>query len=120
VTLNLRRDTTPDQVRAVLESVTRILKDHARVEASGVPVRFVGVGSYSLDIEIFAYIATRDGDEFLNTQQDVLLSMLDAVESAGTALALPTQATVSYPSNNPSNNHVQPEQVPSTDGIRAH
>jgi MscS family membrane protein len=121
VTLNLRRDTTPDQVRAVLESVTKMLKDHARVEASGVPVRFVGVGSYSLDIEIFIYIATQSGDEFLQVQQDLLLAILDAVESAGTALALPTQATVSYPSNNPA----QSDQVPvtsgsSTDGIRAH
>jgi MscS family membrane protein len=56
----------------------------------------VGVGSYSLDIEIFAYITTLDGDEFMRIRQDLLLQILDAVETAGAALALPTQASVAY------------------------
>jgi small-conductance mechanosensitive channel len=59
-------------------------------------VRFVGVGTYSLDIEIFLYVLTRDGDEFMRIQQDLYLRILDAVEAAGTALALPTQANISY------------------------
>jgi len=63
------------------------------------PVRFVGVGKYSLDVEIFTYVLTRDGDKFLQLQQDLLLQILDAAEHAGTALALPTQASVSYSSN---------------------
>lgn len=96
VTLNLRRDSTPDQVRLVLQSIARILAENSKVEAGAVPVRFVGVGTYSLDIEIFVYVLTRDYDEFLRTQQDLLLKILDAVKAAGTALALPTQATIGY------------------------
>ena len=96
VTLNLRRDSTPDQVRIALSSIARILIDHSAVEAGALPVRFVGVGTYSLDIEIFIYVLTRNGDEFLKTQQDLLLKILDAVKEAGTALALPTQASVDY------------------------
>jgi len=96
VTLNLRRDTTPDQVRKLLDSIGGVLADHPTVEPGALPVRFVGVGTYSLDVEIFVYILTRDGDEFLKTQQNLLLKILDAVEDAGTALALPTQASVSY------------------------
>ena len=95
-TLNLRRDTTPRQVRMVLESIQEILKQNHKVETGPLPVRFVGVGAYSLDIEIFAYILTGDGDEFLRIQQDLLLKILDAVAAAGTALALPTQASVEY------------------------
>ena len=60
------------------------------------PVRFVGVGTYSLDIELSVFILTRDGDEFLLAQQDLLLRILDAVKSAGTSLALPTQASIAY------------------------
>ena len=60
------------------------------------PVRFVGIGAYSLDIEIFIYVLTLDGDEFMKIQQDLFLSIMDAVESAGTALAVPTQATIDY------------------------
>jgi hypothetical protein len=41
-------------------------------------------------------VLTQAGDEFLRIQQDLLLWILDAVEAAGTALALPTQASLSY------------------------
>lgn len=95
IKLNLRRDTSPDQVRAVLQSVREILKDPV-IEPGNIPVRFVGVGEYSLDVEVFVYARTEDGDEFLKIQQELLLKILDAVAAAGTALALPTQASVEY------------------------
>jgi MscS family membrane protein len=95
-TLNLRRDTTPGQVRALLESITETLKEHPSVESGRLPVRFVGVRTYSLDLEVFAYILTQAGDEFLQIQQELLLWILDAVEAAGTALAFPTQASINY------------------------
>jgi MscS family membrane protein len=115
VTLNLRRDSTPDQVRDVLSSIGRILATHADVESGALPVRFVGVGTYSLDLEIFIYVLTRDGDNFLRPQQDLLLQILDAVKQAGTALALPTQASVDY-SPNPRGAAVQPELAPAGRG----
>ena len=96
VTLNLVRDTTADQMRAVLQAITKLLRDTPKIEAGGLPVRFIGIGSYSLDIEIFVYVTTLDGDEFMKIQQDLLLAIMDAVESAGTALAIPTQASVDY------------------------
>jgi MscS family membrane protein len=96
ITLNLLRDTTAEQVRAVLESVGRMLKTYPKIEAGALPVRFIGLGSYSLDLEIFAYVLTTDGDEFLKIQQELLLKILDEVSAAGTALALPTQASVDY------------------------
>ena len=96
LTLNLRRDTTPGQVRKLLSAVTKILTDHSKVETGSVPVRFIGVGTYSLDLEIFAYVLTKDGDEFLRTQQELLLFILDEVEAAGTSLAIPTQLSIRY------------------------
>jgi len=95
-TLNLQRDTKPDQVRALLASITKTLAEHPKLETGPLPVRFVGVGTYSLDLEIFAHVLTKDGDEFMKIQQDLYLWILDAVEAAGTALALPTQASISY------------------------
>jgi MscS family membrane protein len=90
-TLNLRRDTTSDQLLKVLASLAEILSKHPKVETGPLPVRFVGVGAYSLDIEVVAYVTTADYDEFLALQQDLLLKMLQAVEQAGTALAVPLQ-----------------------------
>jgi MscS family membrane protein len=90
--LNLRRDTTSDQVRTLLESITKSLRQNPKVETGPLPVRFVGVGTYSLDLEVFAYVLTRDGDEFMRIQQELFLWILDEVEAVGTGLAVPTQA----------------------------
>ncbi len=90
-TFNLRRDTTSDQLLEVLSSVREILSGHPKVETGNLPVRFIGVGPYSLDVEVVAYIETADYDEFLALQQELLLRMLQAVETAGTALAVPLQ-----------------------------
>lgn len=105
ITLNLRRDTQPDQVRSLLQSIGENLRGDPRIEEGATPIRFIGVGAYSLDLEIFVYIRTKDGDEFLKTQQELLLTVLDEIAAAGTALAIPTQASVVYstaPSDQPS------------------
>jgi MscS family membrane protein len=94
--LNIRRDTKPVQVRALLTSITKILAENPKLESAALPVHFNGVGTYSLDLEISAYVLTKDGDEFMRIRQDLYLRILDAVEAAGTALALPTQANISY------------------------
>lgn len=99
--LNLKRDTTPAQVRSILDSIRRMLSEDRRVEEGNLPVRFTGVGSYSLDVEVFAYILTGDGDQFLAIQQELLLKILDTIAEAGTALAIPTQASVVYSADSP-------------------
>jgi MscS family membrane protein len=92
--LNLRRDTTSGQILQVVQSITEFLNSHEKVECGDVPVRFIGVGPISLDIDVAVYINTTDYNEFLRIQQDLLLQILLAVESAGTALAVPLQETV--------------------------
>jgi MscS family membrane protein len=96
-TLNLRRDTNSTQMSEVLKAFQKILSENPKIEAGKLPVRFVSVGAYSLDIEVNAYVATSDYDEFLKVQQDLLLKMLRAVEAAGTGLAVPLQETVERP-----------------------
>lgn len=88
-TLSLRRDTSAQQMRQVLSAIREILKQDPKVETGDIPVRFVGIGTYSLDIEVFAYVLTPDFDEFLGIQQELLLDLLRAVERAGTGLAVP-------------------------------
>jgi MscS family membrane protein len=92
--LNLRRDTTAEQMSQVLSAFRKILDDHPKVEVGKLPVRFIGVGAYSLDVEVTAYATTPDGDEFLALQQDLLLQILKALEAAGTGLAVPLQESV--------------------------
>jgi MscS family membrane protein len=88
-TFGLRCDASPDQIRTVMASFEKILKDHPEVEIGGVPLRFTGIGDYTYNIEVFAYVLTPSFDRFLMVQTELLLKMLDAVEQAGTGLAVP-------------------------------
>ncbi len=96
-TLNLRRDTTPQQLLEVLSAIGRILHESPKVENGKTPVRFIGMGQYSLDVEVAVYLTTSDNDEFLALQQELLIKMLQAVEHAGSALAVPWQESVEAP-----------------------
>jgi MscS family membrane protein len=93
-TLSLRRDTTSDQISKVLSSVEELLRHHPKVEVGSLPVRLIGFGPYSLNVEVFAYVTTPDFDEFLKLQQELLIKILHAVEDAGTAFAIPVQESV--------------------------
>jgi len=103
--LNLRRDTTPEQVRMLLDAIQKILKESPKVEAGAAPVHFAGVAKDSLDLEMSAYILTQDVDEFAQIQQDLFLRILDAVVAAGTTVALPPPA-------NPPQSNGQPSPQP--------
>ena len=63
------------------------------VETGNIPVRFIGIGNYSLDVEVFAYVTTADYDIFLEVQQELLFEMMRAVERVGAALAVPLLET---------------------------
>lgn len=91
--LGLRYETTPDQLRHVLEELRKLLANHPRVLEEPARVRFVGYGAYSLDIEIFAYLLCRDQDTFLDIQEDILLRIADIVKACGADFAFPSQTT---------------------------
>jgi MscS family membrane protein len=89
--LNLRYETTPDQLRWVLAELRRLLAAHAMIAPDPARVRFVGFGAHSLDLEVFAYALTADWAEFLGIREDVFLRMMDIVERSGTGFAFPSQ-----------------------------
>jgi MscS family membrane protein len=90
-TLGLRYETTPDQLRSVLQKIGDLLREHPRVDPDPARIRFVGFGAYALECEIFAYIRTADQGEFLAIREELLLAIMDAVEASGTAFAFPSQ-----------------------------
>ena len=90
-TMGLVYGTTAAQMRAVLSGVDALLRGHPRVWSEGVGVRFVGISASSLDVEVLAWFATADWDEFQAIRQELLLGVMDVVERAGTAFAFPTQ-----------------------------
>ena len=94
-TFGLRRETTPDQVRYVLVRVRELLYAHPMIDPDAARVRLVGFGSDSLQVEIFAYVRTRDYNQFLAVREDVYLRILDILAESGTGLALPSMTSAS-------------------------
>ena len=93
-TLSLRRSTTAQQLEQVLAAIRELLASHAKVETGKLPVRFTGLGQWSLDLEVSVYVKTADNEEFLGVQQELLLQILHEVEAAGTKLAVPVQESI--------------------------
>jgi len=92
-TLSLRYETTPSQLRAALDGMRQRLAADPRVEKETLRVRFVRVGAYSLDVEVFAYVLAADWATFLEAKEGLLFLILEAIEAAGTGLAMPSEMT---------------------------
>ena len=89
--IGLRYETNPEQLRYVLVKLREMLLGHPRVDPDPARARFIGFGASSLDIEVFAYVMTRDWAEFLGIREDILLRVMDIVEQGGAAFAFPSQ-----------------------------
>jgi len=91
--IGLRYETTPDQIRWILVEIRRMLYAHPRVNPDPARIRFVGFGAYSLDLDIFDYVAATDYGEYLEIAEDLNLRIMDIVERAGSSFAFPSQTT---------------------------
>ena len=91
--LQLRYETTSEQLRYILARLRQLLLGHPKVTPVPARVRFIGYGAYSKDLEVFAYLDCQDHDTFLAIQEDILLRMEDIVNEAGSGFAFPSQTT---------------------------
>lgn len=98
--LGLIRETSAEQLRAVLSGIESALRGHPRILADGVSVRFTEFRDWSLNVEVAAYFESADWDAFTLVRQDMYLEFMRIVGNAGTALALPAQ-TVHLQKNGP-------------------
>ena len=91
LTLQLRYETTPEQMRYVLVRLREMLIGHPEVSPDPARVRFSAFGPYSKDLEVFAYLRCSDHDEFCAIKEDVLLRIDEIVAESGTGFAFPSQ-----------------------------
>jgi MscS family membrane protein len=85
--LDLRYETTPDQIRALLAAIREMLIEHPDVDNDPARVRLIGLGASSLKVEIFAYVHAVNPDAFLEIQEQLMLRLMELVEQAGTGFA---------------------------------
>jgi MscS family membrane protein len=93
-TLKLRRGTTPEEIRRVMDAVAEILKDHEKVDSTDVPVRFTKINLDSFDLEVFSYVLTADYNEFLRVQTELLLKIVEKLADLDVFLAVPITESV--------------------------
>jgi MscS family membrane protein len=93
-TLRLRRDTTPEKVSEMMDTTVAILRNHPLVQMGDLPVRFTKITDYSLDLEVFAYVATPNLDEYLKVQTELLLKLLEAGQRHGVGFAVPVAESI--------------------------
>ncbi len=93
-TLNLRYETSPEQLRHLLSELRALLLAHPKVANDSVTVRFEGFGAHSLDIAIAAYVLSNDYSDFVEIREDIYLNIMQVIEALGTKLAVP--AVVNY------------------------
>lgn len=89
--LGLRYETTPDQLRTILDDIRRLLNTHDSVSHESVRVRFIRLGAFSLDVDVFAYVFATDWNQFLEIQEGLLFNIAEIVSRAGTGFAFPSQ-----------------------------
>jgi MscS family membrane protein len=90
-TVNLRYETTLEQLQRVATDIKESLAADARIETPTIRARFARFGSYSLDIDVFAYVMAPDYPTFLGVQEELLVRIMGIVKQAGTGLAFPSQ-----------------------------
>ena len=89
--IELRYETTPDQIRYLLVELRSVLYAHPMVSPDPARIRFTGWGGTSLKLEVWSYVETPSFDEFLEVREDLLLRMMDIITASGTQLAYPSQ-----------------------------
>ena len=89
--VGLTYDTTTEQLHAALDGLRQLLRQHPAVDPDSVRVRFIRLGPFSMDVDVFAYLTAADYNEFLVFQEGLLFGITDAIHQAGTEIAFPTQ-----------------------------
>ena len=91
--LRLSYETTPDQVRQVLDKVRELIAQHEFIDEESSRVRFLEFGEYAQELELYVYINTRDFVEYLEHREDINLRISAIVASVGVKLTIPARTS---------------------------
>jgi MscS family membrane protein len=115
--VGLRYETTPDQIRAIVDGIGNLLREQPNVDLNSVRVILLRLGASSLDVDVSAYVLARDWNQFLETQQGLLLRIMEIVQQAGTGIAFPSQTM--YLATDPSDKGARGTEAPAVERRRA-
>jgi MscS family membrane protein len=91
--LRLSYETTPDQVRQVLDKVRELIQQHEFIDEESSRVRFLEFGEYAQELELYVYIKTKDFVEYLEHREDINLRISALVASVDVKLIIPARTS---------------------------
>lgn len=91
-TLRLRYDTTPEQLKSVMNRIREMLEQEERVHDEPVRVRFTDFDSDSILVKLHCFVKTTDFTEFLEVAEDLNFRVMEIVRDSGAQFALPGRA----------------------------
>lgn len=89
-TVGLTYDTTPGQMRKLLERLRSMLTDDGMVDSESIFVHFAGFGDSSLDVELKYFICSADYREWLDMREEINLRIMDVVYGLELEFAFPS------------------------------
>lgn len=89
--LRLRLDTTPDQLRVVLDELRKLIFSHPQTLDTAARIRFENIERDAFLIVINVYVDTASLIEFKAIAEDLNLRILELIYDQGVELAIPEQ-----------------------------
>jgi MscS family membrane protein len=89
--LGLRYETPPGQLRSILAEIRELLGAHPTVDPRDARVRLIQFGDSAFIIEVFVYLRGSDYLLFLETQEELLLAIMNVIVAGGSGFAYPSQ-----------------------------
>jgi MscS family membrane protein len=87
-TLEVRYGTTTEQLRSILDGIRRLLAENPRLETETARVQLNCYRPNSIQLELFAYVRTRDEREFVAVREDLLLHIGEIIDASGSGFAM--------------------------------
>jgi MscS family membrane protein len=98
--IGLPYETDRKTVRTIIDRIGSFLRSDPRIFADSARIRFVEMGSYALNLDVFAYVKEQDYARYLAVAEELNFAIMEIVEEAGARLALPSQELYLDPGGN--------------------
>jgi len=89
--LRLRYNTTPEQLRHILDGIRSLFDSHERILQENHRVRFKEIADDALLVEVYAYVDTKEWAIYLELAEELNMRILEIVAQAGTTLSPPAR-----------------------------
>lgn len=83
--------TAPSRLDAALSEARSLLTRDSRVFPATARIRLIRFAESSLELEVFAYVAAQDWNNFLEIQEDLLMKIREVVQSTGVEIGYPAR-----------------------------